>query len=192
MRSITSTSIATALAFFLTSTNYSKCTYVRTSQDENKDHRQMKGEQILTAEMSDYPDIPSFKKDPEVQVKGKVHAIFQPHGSLTVQYNLHGLKKSPVCRCCGIAIYDGESCHTVAEIQPWPYYNNTDPDIHGNPWNQAMACYALTDYSGETGGMFGIYTGYNYDDYNGKIVVVHDETGFKIGCGVLYPKEWLE
>ena len=36
----------------------------------------MKGEKVLIAEMLEYPDTPSFKKDPEVEVKGKVHAIF--------------------------------------------------------------------------------------------------------------------
>lgn len=178
---------------FVILTTFVKSTYVRSSTNQIEGHRQMKGEMVLVAEMTDYPGIPSFKKDPEVSIKGKVHAIFQPqHGSLTIQYDLHGLKQSPVCRCCGIEIHDGDSCHTAADVQPWPFYNTEDQDVHGDPWNQALACYTLNDYSGETKGSFGIYTGLKYDDYNKKIVVLHDESGFKIGCGVLYPQDWME
>merc|ERR1711862_416030 len=154
-----------------------------------------KGEKVLVAKMTDYPDIPEFKKDALVKVGGVIRAIFQPlHGSITIQYQLNGLMQDPVCKCCGIAIHDGESCHSNSEINQWPYYDPDDEFVRGsNPWSDKNnACYSLTDYSGETFGSFGLYTGYDYDDCVKKIVVVYDDTGLKIGCGVLYPQDWVE
>tara|TARA_B100000161_G_C33365339_1_gene330807 strand:- start:43 stop:597 length:555 start_codon:yes stop_codon:yes gene_type:complete len=59
------------------------------------------------------------------------------------------------------------------------YYSGSDP------WSNTADTIWTSDSSGVASGSFDVDFGYNAEDTDGRVVVVHDSVGNKIACGVL-------
>merc|ERR1712166_777946 len=96
---------------------------------------------------------------------------------LEVSYDLKGTQPNSAAGTQGIHIHTGTSCD---EDHVAGHFFATASD----PWNSTYT--GPTDANGDTSGKLNVWLGLSMCDITGHVVVVHDGSGTKIGCGVCY------
>jgi len=102
----------------------------------------------------------------------------------TLTYEVTGLFNLPL-KCsnvngCGLFIATGTTCDDVAMVGG-PYWNAND--LLENPWTAHS--YVANEATGVASGAFDFYNGYSHDDNYGHAVVMLDDSGVRVACGVL-------
>ena len=150
-------------------------------------------EHALIANIGRYPNYVSRKTNAD----GWVKVIFHK-SSLTVKAALTGLEPSVTA---GVHIHEGMTCCANRNVHPMnhpnapmdsvgDHYYNTQTRLQ-DPWDAKHdATYTslkngTTDPNLLSSGAFHLYQGYTYEQNVGRVVVVHDSDGVRIGCGVL-------
>merc|ERR1740117_2124406 len=95
---------------------------------------------------------------------------------LEVSYDLKGTQPNSAAGTQGIHIHTGTSCD---EDHVGGHFYATASD----PWSTYTG---PTDANGDTSGKFNVWPGLSMCDVTGHVVVVHDGSKTKIGCGVCY------
>jgi hypothetical protein len=105
--------------------------------------------------------------------------------------NVNGLPAS--LADAGVHIHAGTSCETTSD--PLGHYWNVDlfgPLGSDDPWNtynsDAGTRYVSNDEGVSDSAVANVYSGYGYSNNVGRVVVLHDDGGVRIGCGVLVPE----
>jgi hypothetical protein len=107
---------------------------------------------------------------------GTVSVEDQPDGSLKIYYDMQGF--APGAAQGGLHIHEGLTCASDAEVKG--HYWNGDPNA--DPWGPGI--YKL-DADDVAKGNYQITSGYNIAGNKGHTVVVHNDDGIKIACGIL-------
>lgn len=139
----------------------------------------------LTARIGPYPGTSSNEID------GSVSVGFNDDGVMLIQMNVDGLPNGMTN--AGVHIHAGTSCNTTAD--PLGHYWDTDlfgSDSADDPWNTYNSS-AGTRYTSNGEGVSdsaisNVYSGYGYSENSGRVVVMHNDAGDRIGCGVLVPE----
>merc|ERR1712166_1566544 len=95
---------------------------------------------------------------------------------LEVSYDLKNTQPNSAAGTQGIHIHTGTSCD---ENHVGGHFYATASD----PWSTYAG---PTDGNGDTTGKFNVWPGLSMCDVTGHVVVVHDSSNIKIGCGVCY------
>jgi hypothetical protein len=124
----------------------------------------------LTATLSNYPG--TALEPPQ----GTVSVEDQGDGMIKIYYDLQGFAPGAVEG--GLHIHEGTSCETSAEVKGhyWSDGGFGTPD----PWS---SLYNVKETVAK--GSFKLNSGYNIADNIGRVIVVHNDEGEKIACGVL-------
>ena len=128
------------------------------------------------AELATYPGYTSDSISPA----GVVMVDFFDDGTLAMSWDMTGL--APNCDNCGIHIHAGISCDTHEEVKGHYWNDEVQPK---DPWVTSDRAVYFTRESGTSSGMFYTFSGYTFEENVGHAVVVHDEEGIRIGCGLL-------
>jgi hypothetical protein len=128
--------------------------------------------------MGPYPDY-----NGPIRVNGKVDVYFLGMDAMDMDFlfKLSGLEAN--CENCGIHIHEGITCSSP-ELVLGHYWDSNDgktPD----PWNSEYGAVYHTDGKGKAKGNYFLNSGYDIDENDGHAVVVHDQDGNRIACGVL-------
>jgi len=134
---------------------------------------------VLTANIGTYPGYTG-----EYQPTGTVTVTY-PEGNagnpnnFVMAYDLQGVVEN--CSTCGIHVHVGTSCANHEDVKG--HYWNTDrvQDL----WTTQGGAIYSSSIMGEAEGYFQLNNGYGYLENQQHVVTVHDETGTRIGCGVL-------
>eukprot|EP00531_Pseudo-nitzschia_arenysensis_P004901 CAMPEP_0116141724 /NCGR_PEP_ID=MMETSP0329-20121206/14530_1 /TAXON_ID=697910 /ORGANISM="Pseudo-nitzschia arenysensis, Strain B593" /LENGTH=283 /DNA_ID=CAMNT_0003636917 /DNA_START=52 /DNA_END=903 /DNA_ORIENTATION=+ len=128
----------------------------------------------LEAGISTYPGY-----EGSLSPGGTVKVVFNGDDSFKFSFNLNGLEAG--CMGCGIHIHSGTSCdsHDLVLGHYW------DDDVVADLWTSAGGAFYSSDDSMKAKGSFNLYTGYGYEENKNHAVVVHAQTGLRIGCGIL-------
>jgi len=116
----------------------------------------------------------------EVAVAGFGDQLFLSWGMIGVPAACASHQGTEPKNACGIHIHEGTTCDDATQVGGHFYVKETvdDPD----PWAPKI----YTTYrSGFSAGFFGATTGYNLQDVVGRAMVVHDETGGRVACGLI-------
>lgn len=99
-----------------------------------------------------------------------------------MRFSLYGVEIA--CTDCGIHIHEGISCEDPS--LPGPHFWH-DADIDPDPWTPANGAVYNSDAVGSVPmGSFELNSGLTFKDIEEHVVVVHDQDGTEIGCGILY------
>mmetsp|Transcript_13138 Transcript_13138/g.15443 ORF Transcript_13138/g.15443 Transcript_13138/m.15443 type:complete len:189 (+) Transcript_13138:87-653(+) len=130
----------------------------------------------LYAHLSPYPDYTG-----NLVVSGSVRVSFNsmPATELTYNFDIEGSESN--CDGCGTHIHVGTTCDTDDDVGP--HYFNID--LVDDQWTTEGGAVYNTDETGKGMGMFTVDNGYNVADNEGHTVVIHAQSGMRIGCGVL-------
>jgi len=107
---------------------------------------------------------------------GTVAVEDQPDGSIKVYYNFKGLAENAASG--GLHIHTGTSCLLPQDVGGHYWKDSTRPD----PWN-SETMYSVSD--GAAKGSFLLNSGHTFGGNDGHVVVVHDDAGARVACGVL-------
>lgn len=124
--------------------------------------------QALTARIGAYPG------NVNTHASGNISVTFTDN-YLTMFYELQGVK--PVTSG-GVHIHTGTSCDNASDVggHYWA------PVEEGDYWKSARW---VADSAGDAKGSFRLVSGIDYSGNKGHAVVIHDDTGSRIGCGIL-------
>ena len=128
----------------------------------------------LVAEIGSYPGYTG-----DLKAGGHVTVTFNDDDTFKFQYDVSGLEAN--CNGCGIHIHAGVSCATHAEVLGH-YWNSV---VVQDLWTAAGGAVYNTDSSGSGDGYFEITNGFGYEENKDHAVVMHQQDGTRIGCGVL-------
>ena len=117
---------------------------------------------------------PYFDYSGQRYVHGDYMVMDNHDGSLSIIYDLHLNETDSVG---GIHIHEGTNCSIDAKRH---HYSG---DLAEDPWTTQWS----TDSVGHAHGTHSINSGFNYNDNNGRTVIVHDSAGTRIACAVLEP-----
>ena len=127
--------------------------------------------------ISTYPQY-----DGDIEVKGEVKIRFSRDETteLGFRFNLIGLEAN--CTDCGIHIHAGSTCSNATMVFEH-YWDSSDslPD----PWTAEYGAVYNSDNMGNANGSFMLDSGLGSAANDGHAVVVHDQNGTRVGCGVL-------
>jgi len=125
-----------------------------------------------------------FKKYPEYDGKidasdgSKVQIRFKKENpAMTFKFRGKGLEKD--CVKCGVHIHSGTTCADHASVGGH-YWNQTS-----DPWTTENGAVYNTNSEGMSKNNYKLDSGYDLEQNFGHAVVVHDQDGDRIGCGVL-------
>jgi hypothetical protein len=113
---------------------------------------------------------------------GKVQANFAPNGVLT-SFSVNGQNlglSCPNADGCGIGIYEGTSCSSVDTIGD-SYYQTTSDPFTDTKYTSSVAGVATRSFTTVPAGGNGYFISQNF----GHIVIIDDEDGNGVACGVL-------
>lgn len=126
----------------------------------------------------------SFQKYPgytgDLQVQGDAFA-WSLRGTAWVQFAIEGVedecREAPegVANACGIHIHEGKTCDDADRVGGHFF----DSSIESDPW--ASKVYSTRLHS--AAGLFPTKIG--SDDIGGRALVVHDQTGARVACGLI-------
>lgn len=125
-------------------------------------------EQRLAATLGPYPG--SLLSAPAGNVLVSFNADI-----LTVKYDL---RQGVVSSQGGIHIHKGTTCDDATKVGGHYW----DADLGEDTW---MHTTWESDSKGHSEGTFEVKTGYNYEQNISHAVVIHNETGARIACGIL-------
>lgn len=126
---------------------------------------------FLRAEMGAYPGSGAD------EVSGEVTVAYRADGTFKFEYDLAGLAS---CEGCGIHIHSGTSCNTHEEVKGHGWNSDLVMDL----WTAPGGATYNTD-GGAVKGYFNMYNGFSMGKNQGHAVVIHDQAGQRVGCGVL-------
>jgi hypothetical protein len=106
---------------------------------------------------------------------GTVAVEDQPDGSIKVVYNMAGFEDGAASG--GLHIHTGTSCADAGAVGGHYWTPTSDAD----PWSTAYTVGA----DGAAKGSFLLNSGYTFDGNDGHVVVVHNDAGARVACGVL-------
>lgn len=132
----------------------------------------------LSAQIDSFPRLKS-----SLRPKGDI--IVQFGNEIKMKINVSGLEstcQSTNTNGCGIHIHEGFSCNSTEHVMGH-YWNSTnigEPD----PWINVTY---NTNKDGISGGFVDLVggNGYSINENVGHAIVIHDESGNKIACGIL-------
>jgi len=132
------------------------------------------GTKFLSACFEKYPD---YDGDIDASDGSKVIIKFNKAGGMNFKFRGKGIEKNIAG---GVHIHDGMTCDRHADVGNH-YWDNKDGTIV-DPWKDVVY---NTDSNGMSNDNYKLDSGYDLEINSGHAVVVHDEGGKRIGCGVL-------
>jgi len=142
---------------------------------------------IATAQPT-LPPIVSFQSYPgyagPLTITGQATAVADPNGMVGLVWYLDGVedacKTTPegVANACGIHIHAGTTCDDADAVGG--HYYDAD-SITSDPWSSLT--YTTRGF-GKTAGVGKVSIG-DGQDISGRALVVHDQTGARVACGLL-------
>lgn len=134
----------------------------------------------LRADLGAYPGY-----DGEYEVTGTVRVNFLGNPEPGIRfirffYDLEGLEAD--CERCGIHIHAGTSCDTP----DGPLGHGWNSDKVNDMWLDEYGAVYNSDGGGRAEGDFYLTNGFGIEDNVGHAVVVHGQSGNRLGCGILY------
>lgn len=142
----------------------------------------------LRAVMGPYP---GYHGDKNVAGEIIVQNAGQDH--ISVKYDLLGLGSQETG---GIHIHEGTTCDIADEVLGHYYVKKTEnvpKGLESDPWDDSDKLRYTSFVDGQAFGEFNIYNGaqlsqdirFTFPGNSGRAVVVHDQDGVRVGCGVL-------
>ena len=131
----------------------------------------------LKASLGSYPGYTG-----DLNVLGDINVSFNRAGALTFKFDIAGVE--PSCVDCGVHIHSGTTCTTADEVGGHYWNDSLVPD----PWVSSFGSVYNSNGDGVAAGEFAVDSGYGFEDNDGHAVVVHAQSGMRVGCGVLTSK----
>mmetsp|Transcript_114805 Transcript_114805/g.214904 ORF Transcript_114805/g.214904 Transcript_114805/m.214904 type:complete len:281 (-) Transcript_114805:127-969(-) len=162
----------------------------KSAASENKSMsvlRPRRGSGMAHVIMGDYPGYTG-----ELKVRGTVavSTFVDSVGEMMLQWNLDGTDSlcgenasNPAKNACGIHIHEGMLCSNEKLVGGHFYLKAAAPA--GDPW--AHFTYTATG-TGRSEGASSVFIGLSLADVMARSVVVHDHTGARIACGLIFEK----
>ena len=123
--------------------------------------------------MNPYPDYTG-----DITPSGSVEVTFPKQNSTNLSYDLSGLRAE--CTDCGVHIHEGTTCDDADEVGG--HYFSVAED----PWTPDGGATYDANKKGFAKGSFTLTSGEDmYADNVDHAVVIHDQDGTRISCGIL-------
>lgn len=152
------------------------------SPPKSEQHSATRETNELSAQIGSFPHL-------ESSLKPKGDIIVHFGGEIKMKMNVSGLEstcQSTSTNGCGIHIHEGVSCSSKDQVMG--HYWNSSNIGELDPWVNVTY---NTNKDGMSGGFVDLMggNGYTIDENVGHAIVIHDESGNKIACGILMKRK---
>jgi len=132
----------------------------------------------LSACIGKYPD---YDGNIDISDGSKVTVRFSSKKDMVVKFHARGAEAD--CVNCGVHIHSGTTCDDANNVGG--HYWDADGGTVTDPWTPDNGAVYNTDSEGMGDAMYSLNSGYTLEENVDHAVVVHDQKGDRIGCGLL-------
>mmetsp|Transcript_611 Transcript_611/g.1347 ORF Transcript_611/g.1347 Transcript_611/m.1347 type:complete len:249 (+) Transcript_611:142-888(+) len=145
----------------------------KSKNSKNSKSKKQAPSSTLRAVMNRYPGYTG-----DITPSGSVEVTFPKQNSTNLSYDLSGLRAE--CTDCGVHIHEGTTCDDADEVGG--HYFSVAED----PWTPDGGATYDANKKGFAKGSFTLTSGEDtYADNVDHAVVIHDQNGTRISCGIL-------
>jgi len=145
----------------------------KSKQSKNSKPKKQTPSSTLRAVMNRYPGYTG-----DITPAGSVKVTFHKQTFTKLSYYLFGLQSG--CTDCGVHIHEGTTCDNADEVGGHHF------SVPVDPWTPAGGTTYDANKRGFAKGSFTLTSGDDtFADNVGRAVVIHDQDGTRISCGIL-------